>query len=78
MRGEHGASMELRDMLEWALLQLPAAHREAFILREYFGYSYEEVGEISGGGALNAKMRSWRARERLRKMIAAWMELRKE
>jgi hypothetical protein len=25
---------------------------------------------------INAKMRAWRARERLRKMIAAWLELK--
>lgn len=67
---------ELRDMLERALLQVPIAQREAFILREYFGYSYEEVAGITGTPMVTAKTRAWRARERLRKMISAWMELK--
>jgi RNA polymerase sigma-70 factor (ECF subfamily) len=68
---------DLRDMLERALLRLPAGQREAFILREYFGYSYDEMATITGTTVVTVKTRAWRARERLRKMIAAWLELRK-
>ena len=67
---------DLRDMLERALLRLPAGQREAFILREYFGYSYDEMASITGTTVVTVKTRAWRARERLRKMIAAWLELR--
>jgi RNA polymerase sigma-70 factor (ECF subfamily) len=77
VRGDGLEDSDLRDMLERALLRLPAAQREAFILHEYFGYSYEELSEIIGTPAVTAKTRAWRARERLRKMIAAWLELRK-
>ncbi len=77
VRGDGLEDSDLRDMLERALLRLPAAQREAFILHEYFGYSYDELSEIIGAPAVTAKTRAWRARERLRKMIAAWLELRK-
>jgi RNA polymerase sigma-70 factor (ECF subfamily) len=77
-RGEGIESADLRDMLERALIRLPAAQREVFILREYFGYSYDEVADIIGVPMVTAKTRAWRARERLRKMIAAWLELRRE
>ncbi len=68
--------MDLRDMLERALLRLPPGQREAFILREYFGYSYDEVAGITGTTTVTSKTRAWRARERLRTMIGAWLELR--
>jgi RNA polymerase sigma factor (sigma-70 family) len=76
-RGDGIEDTDLRDMLERALLRLPPAQREAFILREYFGYSYEELAHIIGTSMVTAKARAWRGRERLRKMIGAWMELRK-
>jgi RNA polymerase sigma factor (sigma-70 family) len=66
----------LREMLQKALAQLPLAQREAFILREYNGYTYQEIGEITNSTMINAKTRAWRARERLRKMIGAWLELK--
>ena len=67
---------DLHEMLQKALARLPLVQREAFILREYNGYSYQEIAEITISTMINAKMRAWRARERLRKMIAAWLELK--
>jgi RNA polymerase sigma-70 factor (ECF subfamily) len=67
---------DIREMLQKALAQLPASQREAFILREYNGYSYQEIAEITGATMINVKTRAWRARERLRKVIAAWMDLK--
>jgi RNA polymerase sigma-70 factor (ECF subfamily) len=69
---------DIRDMLERALLQLPVAQREAFILREYNGYSYQEIADIMGTPMVTAKTRAWRGRERLRKMISAWMGLKEQ
>ena len=69
---------DLKEMLERALAQLPVAQREAFILREYNGYSYQEIAEITSTTMVTAKTRAWRARERLRKVIGAWMELREK
>jgi RNA polymerase sigma-70 factor, ECF subfamily len=75
-RSHEVAESDMRDMLERALQQLPIAQREAFVLREYFGYSYEEIAAIIGTPMVTAKTRAWRARERLRKMIGAWMDLK--
>jgi RNA polymerase sigma-70 factor (ECF subfamily) len=63
-------------MIERALMRLPIEQREAFVLREYFGYSYEEIAGITKSAMVTAKTRAWRARERLRKMIGAWLELK--
>ena len=67
---------DLRELFARALGQLPVAQREAFILREYNGYSYQEIAEITATTMVTAKTRAWRAREGLRKMIAAWLDLR--
>lgn len=67
---------DLRQMIERALMRLPIEQREAFVLREYFGYSYDEIAGITKTAMVTAKTRAWRARERLRKMIGAWLELK--
>lgn len=67
---------DLRQMVERALMRLPLEQREAFVLREYFGYSYEEIAGITKTAATTAKTRAWRGRERLRKMISAWLDLK--
>ena len=67
---------DLRDLFERALAQLPVVQRDAFILREYNGYAYQEIAEITGDSMVTVKTRAFRARERLRKIIAAWMELK--
>ncbi|MDP4200809.1 MAG: RNA polymerase sigma factor [Bacteroidota bacterium] len=67
---------DLRDLFERALAQLPVAQREAFVLREYNGYAYQEIADITGDTMVTVKTRAFRARERLRKIIAAWMELK--
>jgi len=71
-------SSDLRELLQRAMAQLPLQQREAFILREYVGYSYDEVAEIMGTNAANVRARAHRARERLRKMIGAWLELKEK
>ena len=76
VRGAEHDDSDTREMLQKALAQLPFIQREAFILREYSGYSYKEIAEITGASMMNVKTRAWRAKERLRKVIGAWMELR--
>ena len=75
-RNRQSEDSELRDLIEKALLQLPLAQREAFILREYFGYSYQEMASILSTPMVTAKTRAWRARESMRKIIGAWLELK--
>ncbi|HYM36678.1 MAG TPA: RNA polymerase sigma factor, partial [Steroidobacteraceae bacterium] len=68
---------DLRELLQRALAQLPFNQRESFILREYVGYNYDEIADIMGTNAANARARAHRARERLRTIVGAWMDLRR-
>jgi RNA polymerase sigma-70 factor (ECF subfamily) len=69
---------DLRELLQNALAQLPFNQREAFILREYVGYNYDEIAGIMGTNAANVRARAHRARERLRTIVGAWLELKSE
>jgi len=55
---------------------LPFNQREAFVLREYIGYSYDEIADIMATTTANIRARNARARERLRTIVSAWMDLK--
>src|SRR3990172_3182842 len=52
----------LRELVEWAVTQLPEHHREVFVLRELEGKSYEEIAEITDCNLGTVKSRLNRAR----------------
>jgi RNA polymerase sigma-70 factor (ECF subfamily) len=77
VRSKDVENADLRELLQRALAQLPFNQRESFILREYVGYNYDEIADIMGTNAANARARAHRARERLRTIVTAWMDLRR-
>ena len=56
--------------LEAAIARLPATYREAFLLKHVEDLSYEEIQNVVGGGIPMLKVRVFRAREMLRKLMA--------
>jgi RNA polymerase sigma-70 factor (ECF subfamily) len=52
----------LRELVEEAVAQLPAHHRQVFMLRELEGKTYEEIAEITGCNLGTVKSRLNRAR----------------
>ena len=65
---------QLQQMVEQAAGELPAHHREVFILREIEGKSYEEIAEITGTQLGTVKSRLNRARNRFAQIIEPWLE----
>ncbi len=63
----HGKRLGAR--LLQALAALPAAQREAFLLREEAGLSVEEIGELTGVGSETAKSRLRYALAKLRRVF---------
>jgi RNA polymerase sigma-70 factor (ECF subfamily) len=59
----------LREAIAWAVDQLPAANREAFLLKHVEELSYEEMTTITGASVSALKMRVARAREELRRLL---------
>jgi RNA polymerase sigma-70 factor (ECF subfamily) len=64
----------LRELVEWAVDQLPGHHREVFVLRELEGKSYEEISEITECNLGTVKSRLNRARNRFAQVIAPHLD----
>jgi RNA polymerase sigma-70 factor (ECF subfamily) len=64
----------LRELVEWAVSQLPEHHRVVFVLRELEGKSYEEIAEITGCNLGTVKSRLNRARNNFATIIAPTLD----
>jgi RNA polymerase sigma-70 factor (ECF subfamily) len=61
---------ELRSSVQAALDSLPHTLRAPLVFREYGDLSYREIGAVLGITENNVKVRVFRARERLHKVLA--------
>jgi RNA polymerase sigma-70 factor, ECF subfamily len=61
-------------MLESALQQLDETSRDALLMFEIDHLSYQQIADIVGDTAAAVKTRCWRARSRLRVLLAPYME----
>ena len=52
-----------------ALQQLKPEHNELIYLLEYEGYSYKEIAELTKQSLENVKIKIFRARQQLRKIL---------
>ena len=59
-------STDLNEVLHHALDRLPAVQRSVILLRDYEGYSYQEIGEITGLTESQVKTYIFRGRTALR------------
>ncbi len=62
---------DLNEVLHKAIEQLPHTQRLVVLLRDYEGYSYAEIGEITGLGESQVKVYIYRARMFLREYIGS-------
>jgi len=67
-------SNELLGLVKMALDFLPDEYKEAFILREYDGLSYNEIAEITNESLSNVKVRIYRAKQKIREILAPHLE----
>lgn len=61
----------LRKLLENALEKLPELQKSLVLLRDYEGYSYQEIGEITGLNESQVKVYLFRARQTLKTLIGS-------
>jgi len=62
---------DLQEILHQALNTLPEIQKTLVILRDYEGYSYEEIGEITGLNESQVKVYIFRARVTLKNHIGS-------
>jgi len=60
---------DLKEILDQALTKLPEVQRSVVLLRDYEGYSYEEIGEICNLNESQVKVYIYRARLFLKSYI---------
>ena len=65
------ATADLRVRLSEALVEIPAAEREAFLLREHGGLGYDEIAAVTGATPDAVRNRIHRARSALREAMSA-------
>lgn len=73
-----GETWEVSSAVAQAVAALPQLQREALVLFEYEGFTLEEIAEVVSAevGAIKSRLR--RARESLRRSLAAYREVRNE
>jgi RNA polymerase sigma-70 factor (ECF subfamily) len=64
---------ELLGLITKAMETLPLDYKEAFILREYEGLSYQEIAEITDSSLSTAKIRIFRAKQKIREILAPYI-----
>jgi RNA polymerase sigma-70 factor (ECF subfamily) len=67
--GENHQYTGLSEILDEGLKRLPEVQRSVILLRDYEGYSYEEIGQITGLNASQVKVYIYRARVQLKNFI---------
>jgi RNA polymerase sigma-70 factor (ECF subfamily) len=65
---------ELLELVKMALDLLPDDLKEVFILREYEGYSYNEIAELTNEKLSNIKVRIFRARQKIREILKPYLK----
>ena len=64
---------ELLDLISNALELLEFEYKDAFILRQYHGFSYKEIAEITDAPESTIRNRFWRAKEKIKEILAPYL-----
>ena len=70
-RISEGPSNNLKKVLETALARLNETQRSLVLLKDYEGYSYEEIGQITGLNSSQVKVYLHRARIQLKTYLVS-------
>lgn len=65
---------ELLELIAASLELIKADYREAFVLREYNGFSYDEIAKMLDISVPTAKIRVFRAKEKIRKVLEPYLK----
>ncbi|MDR0972138.1 MAG: RNA polymerase sigma factor [Bacteroidales bacterium] len=65
------AHSDIRDILSDALNLLSSLQKASLLLRDYEGYSYNEIGQILNITEENVKINIFRARQKMKKYIGS-------
>ena len=62
---------DIKDIIDIAVARLPEKQKTVLLLRDYEGYSYKEISEITGLNENQVKVYIFRARKKVREFIGS-------
>ena len=65
---------ELLNLIKTSLELINPDYREAFVLREYNGFSYDEIARMLDISVPTAKIRVFRAKDKIRKVLEPYLK----
>jgi RNA polymerase sigma-70 factor (ECF subfamily) len=70
-KGKEAAQPDLKSILNSAIQKLPEIQRSVIMLRDYEGYDYAEIGNITGLNESQVKVYIFRARQTLKNYLVS-------
>ena len=67
----HNQYSGLQEVLHEAVEKLPKIQRDVILLRDYEGYSYEEIGQVTGLNESQVKVYIFRARKAMKAYLVS-------
>ncbi|MCX6154316.1 MAG: RNA polymerase sigma factor [Candidatus Kapabacteria bacterium] len=67
-------TIEMLELIKMALELIEFDYREAFVLKEYDRMTYEEISEICGITVANVKSRVFRAKQKIKDILAPYIK----
>ena len=68
---DHNTFNDLKEIINDAVAKLPEIQRTVILLRDYEGYAYDEIGEVTGLSESQVKVYIFRARVFLKQYIGS-------
>lgn len=68
---DHNSFSDLKEVVNEAVSRLPEIQRTVLLLRDYEGYPYDEIGEITGLNESQVKVYIFRARTAIKQYIGS-------
>jgi RNA polymerase sigma-70 factor (ECF subfamily) len=65
-------ALQSDDLLKAMLARIAPIYREAFLMREFEGYDYAQIAELTQTTEMNVKVRITRAKKQLRELLAPY------
>jgi RNA polymerase sigma-70 factor (ECF subfamily) len=72
---QHNRQTELKEIIDKALSKLSEIQRAVVLLRDYEGYTYEEIAQITELNESQVKVYIFRARQNLKNFIGKYEEV---
>lgn len=69
--GTAEAQIDVKEMIDKALSRLPEVQKNCILLRDYEGYSYEEIGELLSLSESQVKVYIFRARQTMKEYLVS-------